>query len=425
MAFQQLDSITYMVTYEKFTLDNQLKVILHQDKSTEMVVINVLYDVGAKDEAPDHTGFAHLFEHLMFGGSEHIPVYDEPLQLAGGENNAYTTNDITNYYIQIPKENVETALWLESDRMKALAFSPESLEVQRKVVCEEFKEHYINKPYGDAWKHLRALAFKEHPYQWMTIGKELSHIENATLEQVKDFFYRFYLPSNAILCVAGNFEMEEMKTLVSSWFEDIPSGKKPSRNIKAEPVQSAERKQVVEGDVPIDAIYKVYHIGGRLDREYYAADILSDILGSGKTAKLYHKLVKEQQVFSQIQAYQTGSTDPGLLVIEGKLVKGVKPEIADRMIEEILEELIREGITETELTKIKNKIEAMIVFEDTNLMNLANNLAFFELLGDADQMNKELEIYQSVSNDELRQYAARIFQKTNCSTLYYLARKTD
>src|SRR5690606_2017118 len=208
-----------MIQFDRFVLDNGLRVIVHRDANTPMVAVNVLYDVGARDEDEQRTGFAHLFEHLMFGGSEHIPVYDEPLQLAGGENNAYTTNDITNYYIQIPKENVETALWLESDRMKALAFSPESLEVQRKVVCEEFKEHYINKPYGDAWKHLRALAFKEHPYQWMTIGKELSHIENATLEQVKDFFYRFYLPSNAILCIAGNFEMDEMKALVRSWFE--------------------------------------------------------------------------------------------------------------------------------------------------------------------------------------------------------------
>lgn len=410
-----------MVLFERYTLPNNLKVILHQDLSSETVVVNVLYNVGAKDESPEHTGFAHLFEHLMFGGSKNIPEYDEPLQRAGGENNAYTTNDITNYYIQIPKENVETALWLESDRMKSLAFSPESLEVQRKVVIEEFKEHYINKPYGDAWKHLRALAYKQHPYQWMTIGKELSHIENANLDQVRAFFDKHYCPSNAILCVAGNFDIEQMKNLIEKWFSDIDSGQKYQRNLPQEPIQTEARSQTIQAEVPIDAYYKAFHIAGRLAEDYYVADIITDLLGSGKTSRFYTKLVKEQQIFSSITCYHTGSVEPGLLVIEGKLVKGITPEYADTKVSEIIDDVVQNGIEENELQKIKNKIESMIVFEDTNLMNLANNLAFFELLGDADMMNYELSKYQAVSAAALKDTAARIFRPENSNLLIYKA----
>lgn len=410
-----------MVLFERYTLPNNLKVILHQDLSSETVVVNVLYDVGAKDESPEHTGFAHLFEHLMFGGSKNIPEYDEPLQRAGGENNAYTTNDITNYYIQIPKENIETALWLESDRMKSLAFSPESLEVQRKVVIEEFKEHYINKPYGDAWKHLRALAYKQHPYQWMTIGKELSHIENANLDQVRAFFNKHYCPSNAILCVAGNFDIEQMKNLIEKWFSDIDSGQKYQRNLPQEPIQTQARSQTIQAEVPIDAYYKAFHIAGRLAEEYYVADIITDLLGSGKTSRFYTKLVKEQQIFSSITCYHTGSVEPGLLVIEGKLVQGITPEYADTKVSEIIDDVVQNGIEENELQKIKNKIESMIVFEDTNLMNLANNLAFFELLGDADMMNYELSKYQAVSAASLKDTAARIFRPENSNLLIYKA----
>lgn len=414
-----------MISFERYTLPNNLKVILHQDRSSETIVVNVLYDVGAKDESPEHTGFAHLFEHLMFGGSVNIPEYDEPLQRAGGENNAYTTNDITNYYIQIPKENIETALWLESDRMKSLAFSPESLEVQRKVVVEEFKEHYINKPYGDAWKYLRALAYKHHPYQWMTIGKELSHIENADLEQVRAFFKKHYCPANAILCIAGNFDIEAMKKLVEKWFGDIESGVKYERRLPQEPEQTEARRQIIEAEVPIDGYYKAYHIAGRLAEEYYVADIITDILGSGKTSRFYTKLVKEQQIFSNIACYHTGSVDPGLLVIEGKLVQGVTPEYADAQVSEIIQDLVQNGIEEQELQKIKNKIESMIVFEDTNLMNLANNLAFFELLGDADMMNHELSKYQSVTASALKTIARHIFREENSNLLIYKARKVQ
>ena len=408
-----------MIQFEKFTLDNGLRVIVHQDKNTPMVAVNVLYDVGARDEDPERTGFAHLFEHLMFGGSENIPQYDEPLQMAGGENNAYTTNDITNYYIQLPLENLETALWLESDRMKSLAFNKKSLDVQRKVVCEEFKEHYINKPYGNAWEHLRQLAYKKHPYQWMTIGKELKHIEEAQLEDVKNFFFKHYRPNHAVLCVAGNVTVEQVKTLSEKWFADIPNGEKYERNLQQEAPQTEERTAVLEADVPLDAIYKAWHIEGRMQPGYYAADLITEIMGNGFASRLYLSLVKEQQLFSNINCYHTGSLDPGLLVIEGKLVAGKTLEEANSAIEEQLDLLIENGVTDEELEKAKNKIEAMIEFEDMSLLSRANNLAFYELLGDAALMNNELERYQSVTTPILQQKAQEIFRKENCNTLFY------
>jgi zinc protease len=409
-----------MVQFEKFTLANGLRVIVHEDHSTPMVAFNVLYDVGARDENEERTGFAHLFEHLMFGGSVNIPSYDEPLQMAGGENNAYTTNDITNYYIQLPKENIETAFWLESDRMLSLAFSEQSLEVQRKVVCEEFKEHYINKPYGDAWKHLRALAYQQHPYKWMTIGKELKHIEEAKLEDVRNFFFEHYRPQNAVLCVAGNTDLATVKTLAEQYFADIEPGQPYVRNLVPEPEQQAARTQTITADVPLDALYKAWHIEGRLQKGYYAADIITEVLGSGQSARLYQQLVKEQKLFSNISCYHTGSLDPGLLVIEGKLVQGVNAEEADQAIDKIIRSLISEGITDQELQKARNKIEAMVVFEDMNLLARANNLAYYELLGDASLMNTELERYQSITAEDVQQYAACIFAPNKSNTLYYL-----
>ncbi len=412
-----------MIHFDRFELANGLRVIVHQDLSTPMVAFNILYDVGARDENHEQTGFAHLFEHLMFGGSVNIPSYDEPLQMAGGENNAYTTNDITNYYIQLPKENIETAFWLESDRMLSLAFSEKSLEVQRKVVSEEFKEHYINKPYGDVWKHLRALAYKVHPYRWMTIGKELKHIEDAKLQDVKDFFFKHYRPNNAVLCVAGNVELNQVTALCKKWFGDIPSGEIPERNLPQEPLQAEARKVIVEAEVPVDALYKAWHIAGRLHPQYYTADLLTEILGSGQASRLYQRLVKEQQLFSSIACYHTGSTDPGLLIIEGKMQKGVNIEDADAAVECEVADLILNGVSETELEKAKNKTESMVVFEDMNLLARANNLAFYELLGDANLMNTELEKYQTVSTDELKAAAMAIFDKNNSNTLYYIAKQ--
>ncbi len=414
-----------MIQFDKFTLDNGLRVIVHQDTTTPMLAVNLLYDVGARDENPEMTGFAHLFEHLMFGGSVNIPEYDTPLQMAGGENNAYTTNDITNYYVQLPKQNIETALWLESDRLLSLAFSKKSLDVQRKVVCEEFKEHYINKPYGDAWKHLRALAYKQHPYQWMTIGKELKHVEDAQLEDVKNFFFKHYRPLNAILCIAGNVSIDEVKALANKWFGDIAAGEKYVRNLPKEPEQKAARTETLVRDVPYDALYKAWHIPARLEKGYHESDLITEIMGNGYASRLYQSLVKEQQIFSGINCYHTGSLDAGLIVVEGKVKEGKTLEAANDAVKEQINILLSNGITEDELQKAKNKIEAMIAFEDMSILSRANNLAFYELLGDAALINDELNQYQQVSADSLLAMAKHIFRDENENTLLYQAKAPE
>ncbi len=410
-----------MIHFDRFTLDNGLKVLVHQDKSTPMAVVNVLYDIGAKDEDPGKTGFAHLFEHLMFGGSINIPEYDDPLQLAGGENNAFTTNDLTNYYCQLPAENIETAFWLESDRMLSLAFNKKSLEVQRKVVCEEFKEHYINTPYGDVWQKLRELVYTTHPYRWMTIGKELKHIEDATLEDVKAFFNKHYNPSNAVLVVAGNVDTAMVKQLADKWFGPIPAGNKYERTLPKEPAQTAPRFLEVKADVPLDALYKCWHIYPRTDERYYATDLLTDMLSGGGSSRLYQALVKEKQLFSNIECYHMGSTDPGILVIEGKLVKGVNIKDADAAVNAELKKLQEEGVSEAELEKVKNKTESALAFEDMSVMNRASSIAMYELLGDAQLMNSELSKYRAVTAEQVVAQSRIIFDENNCSTMYYLS----
>jgi len=410
-----------MVKFERFMLDNGLKVLVHIDQSTPMAVVNVLYDVGARDEDAQQTGFAHLFEHLMFGGSVNVPDYDEPLQVAGGENNAYTTNDLTNYYCQLPSENLETAFWLESDRMLSLAFSKKSLDVQRKVVCEEFKEHYINKPYGDVWHIMRELAFKEHPYRWMTIGKELSHVENAQLEDVKRFFFKHYTPSNAILVVAGNVSVEQVRELAEKWFGDIPKGEKHKRDLPVEPEQKEERRMTVHRKVPADAIYKTWHMCSRLDDDYYATDLLTDILGGGASSRLYQALVKEQQLFTGVNCYHFGSLDAGLLAIDGQLVKGVDIKKAEDAIEAELDKIRHGLVDDRELQKVQNKTESVMAFEDMSVMNRAGSLAFYELLGDGELMNTEFKKYQDVTVHDLKRIANQVMQPSNSNTLWYLA----
>lgn len=410
-----------MIKFDRFVLPNGLRVLVQEDKSTPMAVVNVLYDVGARDEDPGKTGFAHLFEHLMFGGSVNIPVYDEPLQLAGGENNAYTTNDLTNYYCQLPAENIETAFWLESDRMLSLAFGKKSLEVQRKVVCEEFKEHYINKPYGDVWHKMRELAYTTHPYRWMTIGASLSHVENATLEDVKAFFYKHYTPCNAILVVTGNVSTAQVRELSEKWFGPIPAGEKYIRNLPPEPKQTEARKLEVKANVPLDALYKCWHIYPRTDMRYYVADLITEVLSGGGSSRLFQSLVKEKQLFSNIECYHLGSTDAGLLTIEGKLVKGVDMKAAEAAVEEELKKLMQDGISERELEKVKNKTESMIAFEDMSIMSRAASLAMYELLGDAELINKELDRYRSVTASQLQEECKVIFDMNNSNTLYYHA----
>lgn len=412
-----------MIGFTRFTLENGLRVIFHEDRSTPLACVNILYDVGARDENPDKTGFAHLFEHLMFGGSANIPVFDEPLQRVGGENNAFTNNDITNYYITLPADNLETAFWLESDRMLQLAFSDKSLEVQRNVVIEEFRQRYLNQPYGDVWLLLRPLAYQVHPYQWPTIGKDISHIENATMDDVKDFFYKHYAPNNAIMVVAGNLELEKVKALAAKWFGDIPRREVPPRHIASEPVQKQKRTLEVERKVPVDSIYKVYHMVGRGDKNFHTADLISDILSNGRSSRFYNTLVKEKKLFTEINAYVTGDLDPGLLVVSGKLAPGVTFESAEQAIDEQLDRLKNELVPEDELQKLKNKVESVHVFGETNVLNKAMNLAYFELLGDASMINLEVERYAKVTPEAIRELARSMFDDSKSSVLYYKAEK--
>ena len=411
-----------MIQFNRFVLNNGLRVLVHEDHSTPMAVVNVMYDVGSIDESPDKTGFAHLFEHLMFGGSIHIPDYDEPLQKAGGENNAYTTNDLTNYYCQLPAENIETAFWLESDRMLSLAFSEKSLSVQRKVVCEEFKEHYINKPYGDVWHKMRELAYTTHPYRWMTIGKELSHVENANINDVKKFFFKHYRPVNAILVVAGKVETENIKVLAEKWFGDIESGEKYIRQLPQEPKQTAPKLLEIKADVPLDAFMKTWHMPGRVDKGYYITDLISEILGGGASSRLYQSLVKEKQLFSSLDCHHFGNVEPGLLAIEGKLVKGVKMKDAASAVQEEIEKIKTDFVSEIELQKVKNKTESVIAFEDMSVMNRANSLAFYELLGNANLMNTELEKYHAITINEIKDFSNELFDENNSNTLHYYSK---
>ncbi len=412
-----------MIQFDKFTLPNGLRVIVHHDNSTPVVAFNMLYNVGARDENPGKTGFAHLFEHLMFEGSKNIPHFDEPLQKAGGENNAFTNNNITNYYITLPKDNLETAFWLESDRMLELALTQEKLEIQKKVVIEEFKQRYLNQPYGDWNLLLRPLAYKKHPYSWPTIGKEISHIENATLQEVTDFFYKYYAPNNAILVVAGNVTTDEIKALAEKWFGDIPNRVVPERNLPIEPKQLEYRLQEVERNVPLNTIYQAYHMCGRTSPDYYATDLISDLLSNGKSARLNQRLVKEKKLFSQINAYITGDDDPGLFLVTGNLNQGVSFDEGKQAIREELEKIINNPPEKNELAKVQNKVEATLIFSELNILNKAMNLAYFELLGNAEMINSEAENYQKVTPEDIQRVARELFAIENCSELLYHAKK--
>ena len=409
-----------MVDFNRFTLANGLRVLVHEDNTTPMAVLNILYDVGARDEEPGRTGFAHLFEHLMFGGSINIPSYDEPLQRVGGENNAFTSNDITNYYITLPSVNLETAFWLESDRMLNLAFSEKSLETQRNVVCEEFKQRYLNQPYGDVWLKLRPLAYKKHPYQWATIGQDLKQIEEAKMEDVKAFFNKHYNPQNAIMVVGGNVTTKEVKLMAEKWFEPIPAGEKYNRNLPQEDPQTEARQETVNAAVPLNAIYIAFKMPDRENSEYQTYDLMADILSQGQSSRLYNSLLKEQQLFSDVHAYITSSIHEGLFIVEGKLVEGVTVEQAEAAIWEELFQLTQEEVTEDELTKVKNKSESIMVFAEMSLLDKAMNLAYYELLGDAETLNTEIDKYLAVTPQRILSAAKETFQKQKSSTLYYL-----
>jgi len=408
-----------MLQINKHTLANGLKLVHNRDVSTQMVALNVLYQVGARDEHPDHTGFAHLFEHLMFGGSQNISDYDTPLQLAGGENNAWTNNDITNYYLTVPKQNVEIGFWLESDRMLCLDFSSKSLEVQRGVVMEEFKQRCLNRPYGDTGHLLRPLVYKEHPYQWPTIGKELNHIAQETLQEVEDFFFSFYAPNNAILAVTGNITFEEAVRLAEKWFGPIPRRELKKRNLPAEPQQTEERRLTVERNVPIESLYMAFRMCDRMHPDYYAYDILSDILSNGRSSRLIQHLVHDRQIFSSIDAHISGSIDAGLFHITGKPANGVSLEDAEKAVWEELQIISNELIDEEELEKVKNKFESTQIFGNLNYLNVATNLAWFEMLSRAEDMDKEVENYRAVTSQQLMDVARKAFTRTNYSVLIY------
>lgn len=410
-----------MIQVNRYTLANGLRIVHNEDDSTQMVALNLLYDVGARDEDPSHTGFAHLFEHLMFGGSLHIPDYDTPVQNAGGENNAWTNNDITNYYITLPHQNVETGFWLESDRMFSLDFSPKSLEVQRQVVIEEFKQRNLNQPYGDASHLLRELAYESHPYRWPTIGKEIAHIAQATLEEVKDFFYRFYAPNNAILAVTGHISFEETIRLAEKWFGPIPARNISPRQLPAEKPQTAVRRKTVERKVPVDAIYMAFHMSNRMHPDYYVYDMITDILSNGRSSRFIQSLVQEQKLFTSIDAYISGSLDEGLLHVTGKPVEGVSLEQAEEAIWKELEKMKTVPVSEQELEKVKNRYESERIFNNINYLNVATNLAFFELTGKAEDINEEVGKYRAITAEQIQATSARCFVPENCSILYYKA----
>lgn len=412
-----------MIQVNKHTLDNGLRIVHSQDKTTQMVALNILYDVGAKDEDENHTGFAHLFEHLMFGGSVNIPDYDTHVQNAGGENNAWTNNDITNYYITLPLQNVETAFWLESDRMLSLDFNEKSLEVQRQVVIEEFKQRNLNQPYGDTSHIVRNMAYKVHPYKWPTIGKEISHIENATMEDVRSFFFSHYAPNNAILAVTGNISFEETIAMAEKWFGPIQRRDVIKRNLIKEPEQLQERRETVERNVPVDAIYMAFHMSNRKDRDYYAYDMLSDLLSNGRSSRFIQNLVQEKKFFSNIDAYISGSVEEGLFHISGKPVPSISLKDAEKAIWEELEAIKNSELPLNELDKVKNKYESEQIFSNMNYLNVATNLAFFELLGNAEDINNEVEKYRSVDADHIQMVAKKTFTPNNSSTLYYKAKK--
>lgn len=410
-----------VIKYSRFTLSNGLRVLIHEDDSTPMAAVNVLYNVGARDELPEKTGFAHLFEHLMFGGSANVPDFDDPIQNAGGDNNAYTNSDVTNFYDILPAENIETALWLESDRMLSLNLDPQVLEVQRKVVVEEFKETCLNQPYGDVWHHLADMAYHVHPYRWPTIGKVPKHVEDASIDDVKEFYGKFYAPNNAILSIAGNIKTDKAKKLAEKWFGDIPAKNVPERRLPKEPPQKQLQQRMLNANVPVDALYMAFHSPARMEPDYYATDLLSDILSNGPSSRLYRRLLKEQRMVTAIDCYITGSLDPGLFIIEARPAKGYSLQDIEKAVWIELDQIKSERVSDRELEKVKNKVESTLVFSEISILNKAMNLALFELVGDPEHINREVEFYNQLTADDLLRVAQSLFSRENCSTLYYQA----
>lgn len=408
-----------MIKFDKFVLSNGLRVIVHCDKTTPIVAMNIIYNVGSRDESVRHTGFAHLFEHLMFGGSVNIPKYDTPLEKAGGENNAFTNSDFTNYYLTIPKNNLEVAFWLESDRMMNLAFSHNSLDVQRQVVIEEFKQNYLNQPFGDVYLLLKPLAYKKHPYRWNTIGKDIKHIESATMDYVKSFYAKFYNPDNAILSITGDVQTSDIEKLANKWFGPIPAGKKIIRNYPEEPEQQSPRKKTVIRKESQNAVYMAWHMPKRTDIGYYHCDLISDVLSNGNSSRLFRRLVKDKSMFSDINAFVTGDIDKGLFIVTGKLINGTTVKNAISAINEEIDIISNELVDNVDFEKIKNKIESNIIFSNLSVLTKAMNLGYYELLGDAHKWDNELELYRSISREDIRNTASTILTPARQNLLIY------
>ena len=414
-----------MIEYSRHILSNGLRVILHKDTTTPLIALNVLYDVGSADEDPEHTGFAHLFEHLMFGGSENVKDFDVPIQEAGGENNAFTNCDMTNFFDILPAENIETAFWLESDRMRKLNFSQKNLTTQQKVVIEEFKETSLNEPYGDMWHIMSDLAYGHHPYSWPTIGKEINHIADATLQQVKDFFYKYYRPKNAVLSLCGNFEEDEMLSLIKKWFEDIEPGEAYPKDWQVQYIPPVSKTKRVEADVPADALYMAFNMPGRLHPDYYTYDLLSDILSEGRSSRLYSELLKEKQLFASVDAYISGTNDPGLFIIEGKLMDDVGLEQATEEVWQILENIKTKGVGNRELDKVKHKTESNIALSELSVLNKAISLGYYELLGEIELINTESDYYNEVTTEDIQRVAKTLFDREKYIQLEYKKKSSD
>ena len=409
-----------MIEFERFTTLNGLRVLLHEDRTTPLVAINLLYDVGSKDEDPKTTGLAHLFEHLMFSGTERIPDFDKPLQIAGGENNAFTNTDITNYYITLPKENIETAFWLESDRMEEINLSERNIDIQKNVVTEEFKQRYQNQPYGDAMLLLRELAYKKHHYKWPTIGADINHIQNADRKTITDFYYSHYAPNNAILCVSGNITPTEAMKLIEKWFYRIKPRHIKPRNLPTEPKQIEKQESFVNKDVPASALYKAWHGVGRNHVDFATLDMITDLLAGGTSGYLQNTLVREQKLFSNANIYVTAEIEPGLVIFSGKLLPGIDPIKADKAVSDVLSKIAAGDISEYDIEKVKNRYESSAILGYTNILNKAMNLSLYELIGDAGLVNSEVKRYREIDINNIKSVASGYLNDKNCSTLFYI-----
>jgi zinc protease len=414
-----------MIRFSRFCLENGLRILVHEDGSTPLIAMNILYDAGSKDEDTESTGLAHLFEHLMFGGTTVIPEFDKHLQIAGGENNAFTNSDMTSYYITLPSENIETGFWLESDRMTSLDFSQKNLDIQKNVVIEEFNQRYLNQPYGDSMLLMKPLAYKVHPYRWPTIGVSTSHIKNIDLNKVEEFFFSHYAPNNAILSLTGSITPDRAFRLAEKWFGPVERRKVKERQLPAEPLQTEERELTVERDVPASALYKAWHMGPRNNGDFYALDLITDILAGGESGRLYTRLVRENKLFSEINAYITSEIDPGLIIFQGKLMKGKDIYKADEAVNKIFKNLTEKPVPAKEMEKVKNKYESANIYGNTSILNKALNLGYYELLGNPELINNEVALYRKTDRTMVTEAARKVFVSSNCSTIYYKSTRKE